>query len=72
MKHELYDLVKVIGTDPKDVSRFFYGSIGIIDQVDKDIEDKPLYHLLFVGKATNASAKKVGGVWFYDEELEGI
>lgn len=72
MKHELYDLVKVIGTDPKDVSRFFYGYIGIIDKVDKDIDDKPMYHLLFAGRTANVNAREVGGVWFYGEELDGI
>lgn len=62
-----FDLVKVIEKNDKD----FYGAIGIIDKVDKDIEDIPLYRLLFVGEFHNKVAEQ-GIPYFYDEELEEI
>lgn len=65
--HSKYDLVKVIDKDDRE----FYGALGIINEVDKDIDGYTLYGLLFVGSHHNRLAERETPL-FYGDELEGI
>lgn len=71
--HDQYDLVKVKDIGDADLNGLdFEGAIGIVEEVDQDIDGDTLYKLLFVGKYHNELSRRVGTIMFYDNELEGI
>lgn len=63
-----YDLVQV--TSPDDEN--YLGAIGIITEVDQDIDGDICYRLFFKGEKHNRLARRTGIPYFYKEELEGI
>ena len=71
--HNQYDLVKVKDIGEVDLNGLdFEGAIGIVEEVDQDIDGDTCYRLLFVGKYHNELSRRVGIPMFYDNELEGI
>lgn len=64
-----YDLVRVVSCE---YDSTFNSGIGIITETHKDIDDKILYNLIFIGKKLNKLSDSYGGIMFYENELEGI